>query len=153
MISLGAVIESLVPAAQYGGYIGNLEITTESYSGLVTRWQDTRPIPTWNEVVAEQAVLEAAETAAEEADAAADDEFANSFFNGKTFEEISTMIDNALNFPDETTVHGLIDALTESTALKNILKKMASAIIKEGTYIKVLARNLAAALKKAKYIE
>jgi len=111
------------------------------------------PTPTQAEVDAEIVKIQAEDAAASDADAAADSEFAGSFFNGKTYDEISTIIDNALYFPDKVLINNAIDALPESTSLKNILKKMASAILEEGVYMKALARNLAAALKKAKYIE
>jgi len=58
MIDLGATVNSLVPVPVYTGYFGNKEVNPANYASLVVNWEDARPIPTYNEVVAEATRLQ-----------------------------------------------------------------------------------------------
>jgi len=65
MVDVAMTLDSLVPAARYGGSL--TENTQRAYDAL--RWGDGRPKPTWSAILAEWPTVEAAINEADRLDA------------------------------------------------------------------------------------
>ncbi len=99
MISLGAAIESLVPAAQYEGYHGNVEVTPATYAALVIQWEDARPIPAYDDVVDERDAMLAAQESEETEMTNLKDKM-TTMINNTSYGDVETIIED--RFSDHT---------------------------------------------------